>query len=139
MNILDRIMDAVDRAPKRIDPATHAALDYLVTSYFLVLGGLFWGRNNRAAASALINGFMVLGVSMFTDYPGGLKKLGFRSHGKADLLQALTAAGLPNMLGFGNRFAALPFRLQALNEVLVIAATDFEKKGKAERRLKRVA
>ncbi|MGZ5228154.1 MAG: hypothetical protein ACXWCS_28695 [Burkholderiales bacterium] len=126
MSLLDRILDQTQRLPKPVDPATHAALDYLTVSYFFVMAGLFWGRNNRAAATALINGSMVLGLSMLTDYPGGLKKISFRDHGKGDIMQALTAAGLPAVLGFGDEAAALPFRLQALNEALVIGVTDFD-------------
>jgi hypothetical protein len=126
MDILDRVLDQTQRLPKAIDPATHSVLDYLTVSYFMLLAGMFWGRNNRAAAAALINGGMVLGLSMLTDYPGGLKKISFRNHGKGDILQALTAAGLPSMLGFGNTSAALPFRIQALNEAMVISATDFD-------------
>lgn len=126
MSFLDRVLDRTQRLPKAVDPATHSVLDYLTTSYFFVLAGIFWGRNNRAAAAALINGGMVLGLSMLTDYPGGLKKISFRNHGKGDIMQALTAAGLPSLLGFGSEGAALPFRLQALNEALVIAVTDFD-------------
>jgi hypothetical protein len=126
MDFLDRILNQTQRLPKAIDPATHSVLDYLTVSYFMLLAGMFWGRNNRAAAAALVNGGMVLGLSMLTDYPGGLKKISFRNHGKGDIMQALTAAGLPSVLGFGNTSAALPFRIQALNEAMVIAATDFD-------------
>jgi hypothetical protein len=126
MDILDRILDRTQRLPKAIDPATHAALDYLTVSYFMLLAGFFWKRNRRAATGALINGGMVLGLSMLTDYPGGLKKISFRNHGKGDILQMLTAGGIPNLLGFSNESAALPFRLQALNEAAVIAETNFD-------------
>jgi hypothetical protein len=126
MDILDRVLDQTQRLPKTIDPATHSVLDYLTVSYFMLLAGMYWGRNKRAAVGALINGGMVLGLSMLTDYPGGLKKISFRDHGKGDILQMLTAAGIPNVLGFGNEAAALPFRLQALNEAIVISATDFD-------------
>jgi len=126
MSFLDLILDRTQRLPKLVDPAAHLAMDYLTASYFFVLAGLFWGRHNRATATALINGGMVLGVSMLTDYPAGLKKIGFRDHGKADIVQMLTAAGLPSVLGFGNEAAALPFRLQALKEAMIIAITDFD-------------
>jgi hypothetical protein len=126
MDILDRVLEQAQRLPKAVDPATHAVLDYLTVSYFMLLAGMFWGRNRRAAAAALFNGGMVLGLSMLTDYPGGLKKLSFRDHGKGDILQMITAAGIPNLLGFSNEAAAFPFRLQALNEAALIAATDFD-------------
>lgn len=126
MSFLDRILDRTQRLPKVVDPATHSVLDYQTISYFFVLAGIYWGGNNRAATAALINGGMVLGLSMLTDYPGGLKKISFRDHGKGDVMQALTAAAAPSMMGFGSEGAALPFRLQALNEAIVIGITDFD-------------
>jgi hypothetical protein len=135
MSFLDRILDRTQRVPKVVDPATHSVLDYLTISFFFVTAGLFWGRDNRAAAAALINGGMVFGLSMLTDYPGGLKKISFRDHGKGDIMQALTAAGLPSVLGFGSEAAALPFRLQALNEALVISVTDFDSERAHEQAL----
>jgi hypothetical protein len=126
MAILDGVLDQTQRLPKFVDAKTHSVLDYLTISAFFVMAGLFWRRHPRAAATALINGGMVLGLSMLTDYPGGLKKISFRDHGKGDILQMLTAAGLPSMLGFGNEAAALPFRLQALNEAMVVGITDFD-------------
>ena len=49
---------------------------------------------------------------MCTDYPGGLfKKTPFETHGKMDLAQAASAAGLPWLLGFGHKSEALPFDL----------------------------
>ncbi|HWR17802.1 MAG TPA: hypothetical protein VN577_23435 [Terriglobales bacterium] len=126
MDPLDRVLDQTQRMPKFVDPATHAVLDHLTTAAFMIMASFFWGRHRRAAATALINGLMVMGMSILTDYPGGLKKLSFRTHGKGDVLQALAAAGLPNLLGFSNESAALPFRLQALNEALVIGITDFD-------------
>jgi len=126
MDILDRVLDRTQRLPKTVDPATHSVLDYLTVSYFMLLAGMYWRSNKRASIGALINGGMVLGLSMLTDYPGGLKKISFRNHGKGDIMQMLTAAGIPNVLGFSDEAAALPFRLQALNEAIVIAATDFD-------------
>lgn len=126
MNILDRIVDRTQRFPKFIDPPTHIAMDYLTTSYFMLLASAFWGQDRRAAATALINGCMVLGLTILTDYPGGLKKISFRTHGKGDIVQMLTAAGIPSLLGFGSRPASLPFRVQALKEALIISITDFE-------------
>ena len=126
MSFLDRILDRTQRLPKVVDPATHSVLDYLTISYFFVLAGIYWGRNNRAAAAALINGGMVLGLSMLTDYPGGLKKISFRDHAKGDMMQAMTAAAAPTLLGFGDEGAARPFHLQALNEAMVVGLTNFD-------------
>jgi hypothetical protein len=114
-------------APRVIDRRTHAVLDYLTTSYFLILAAYFWDSNKRAAATALINGGAVLGVSMFTDYPGAIaRRIPFETHGKIDLMQAGMAAGLPLLLGFATDAAAMPFKMQALNEAVVVMATDWE-------------
>ena len=120
----DVVIDGVEPALQR---RTHAALDYLTTSYFFILAAYFWGSNKRAAATALINGTAVLGVSMFTDYPGALvRKIPFETHGKIDMMQASMAAGLPVLLGFATDAAAAPFEMQAMNEATVIMATDWE-------------
>jgi hypothetical protein len=113
--------------PRVIDRRTHAVLDYLTVSYFMILAGYFWNSNKRASLTALINGGAVLGLSMFTDYPGALvRKIPFETHGKVDMMQASIAEGLPMLLGFGADAAAVPFHTQALNEAVVIMATDWE-------------
>ena len=130
--MLERILHA--RAlPKLIDGNTHALLDALTTSTFFMLAGLLWGRHNRAAATALVNGVAVMGVSMFTNYPGGQRgPIDFETHGKADIMQAGMAAGMPAALGFGSDIAAIPFRMQAVVEALVIGMTDWEAGRAAE-------
>jgi hypothetical protein len=124
--MLDRILHS--RAlPKVIDGNTHALLDALTVSGFFMLAGLFWGTHKRAAATAVVNGLAVMGVSMFTDYPGGQRgPISFEDHGKADIMQAGMAAGLPTLLGYGSEPSAIPFRMQAIVESLVIGMTDWE-------------
>lgn len=113
--------------PRVIDPKTHNVLDWLVTGYFMILAGTFWGSNKRAAATALINGGAVLGLTLMTDYDGdGRRPISFETHGKIDLVQAGMASGLPGLLGFASDAAAMPFQAQALNELLVVGATDWE-------------
>lgn len=120
--------------PKPIDPDTHAVLDYLTVSVFLIFGGAVMGRNKRAGVAALINGFMVLGVSMFTDYSGAAKKLiPFETHGKLDVVQMSMAATMPPLLGFGDTKAAGFFRGQALNEAMVISLTDWSRRTQRSR------
>jgi hypothetical protein len=130
--MLDRILRS--RAlPKLIDGNTHASLDALTVSGFFMLAGLFWGRHKRAAATALINGIAVMGVSAFTDYPGGQQgAITFEDHGKADILQAGMATAMPTLLGFGSDAAAIPFRMQAIVESLVIGMTDWEAASAAD-------
>ena len=138
MSFLDRILDRTQRFPKFVDPPTHAALDYLTTAYFMVVAGALWGRHRRASAAALINGCMVLGMSILTDYPGGLKKISFRTHGKGDIAQMMTAAALPVVLGFAGSSVATPLLLQAVDEFAVISATDFDAR-ESSRRSRRAA
>lgn len=122
--MLEKLERATRNTPRVFDRDTHAALDYLTVGAFMIMGGFFWGRNKRATAVALINGLMVLGVSMFTDYRGSLRReITFREHGELDIVQAMTAAGLPLILGLGG--VGLPFYLQAANEVMVVSATDW--------------
>lgn len=119
-------INALTPVPKTISPAKHAMLDYGVAATFLSMGFRFKGRNNAAAALAFINGGMVLGMSMTTDYPGGIwKKISFQTHGVLDMIQAALAGFGPLMFGFAGTGDAKPFYAQAASEVGVIASTDW--------------
>jgi hypothetical protein len=110
-----------------ISPAQHAVLDYGVAATFFAVGFALGGRNRRAAALAFLNGGMVLGMSMLTAYPGGLvRKLSFRQHRTGDMIQAGLAAAGPALFGFAGDSAANFFYAQALSEVGVISATDWD-------------
>lgn len=140
MNKIFRALLHSQRVPRVIDRRTHAVLDYLTTGYFLCLAGYFWGRHPRASATAMVNAIMVLETAMFTDYPGALKRvIPFETHGKIDVVQAVLAAGMPALLGFGRDPEAAPFQLQAVNEMGVVSATDWESplEEHLERRLER--
>ena len=116
--------------PKAIDPDTHAALDYLTIGAFLMFGGAVIGRNRRAGIAALINGFFVLGYSLFTDYSGSIRKsIPFETHGKLDVVQAGMALTMPTLMGFGDTKAAAFFRGQALNEANVLMLTDWSRRN----------
>jgi hypothetical protein len=70
---------------------------------------------------------MVLGMSMLTDYPGGIwRKISFRTHGKLDVAQAALAGLGPLLFGFGNAPEARAFHVQALSEVGVVTMTDWD-------------
>jgi hypothetical protein len=122
------IPDAFRRVPKVISPRVHAWLDFAVTSYFVGLGIWFAIRGKGGAATAaFINGGMVAGVSMMTDYDGdGRKPINFKLHGTLDAIQATTAALAPVLHGFADEPEAAYFWGQAANEVAVIAATDWD-------------
>ena len=110
-----------------ISPAQHAVLDYGVAATFLAFGFSVLSRHRAAAALAFANGAMVLGMSLLTDYPGGLfKTLSFRAHRTGDIAQAALAALGPLVLGFGTDPEAKYFYGQAMSEAGVIAATDWD-------------
>jgi hypothetical protein len=70
---------------------------------------------------------MVLGMSLSTDYPGGVfRTLSFRTHRTGDIVQAALAGLGPILLGFGGDREANYFYGQALSEIGVIAATDWD-------------
>jgi hypothetical protein len=124
MAFVDQI--SMEQVPKVIDPARHAVLDYGVAATFFALGLKYRDTHRPASALAFLNGAMVLGMSLFTDYPGGLwRKISFPMHGTLDVVQAALAGFGPVLLGFANDPEARTFYGQAMSEVGVIAATDW--------------
>ncbi len=117
--------------PKYIDSRTHAVLDYLTAGGFLALGASLMGHHPRAAALAFVNGGAVLGLSLMTDYPGGVfRRISFQTHGLIDAIHAgMTAAG-PLLLGFADEPEAQPFHAQAVLEAGIIGATDWNAAAK---------
>ena len=123
-NVVDHI--TVPGVPRKIGPAQHAMLDYGVALTFFSLAAKYWGRHRPASTLAIINGAMVLGMSLFTDYPGGVwRRISFPMHGALDVVQAATAGLGPVLMGFARDDEARAFYGQALSEVGVIAATDW--------------
>ena len=122
------IPDAFRRVPKYVSPRTHSWLDFAVTTYFLGLGVWFAMRGRgRAATAAFVNGAMVAGVSLLTDYDGdGRKPISFKMHSTLDAMQAANAALGPVIQGFAAAPEAKFFWGQAANEVGVIATTDWD-------------
>jgi hypothetical protein len=122
------IPDAFRDVPKLISPGLHRWLDVAVTGYFAVLGTVCAVRGKTSAATAaFVNAGMVAGVSMLTDYEGkGDKPINFKMHGTLDAVQAATAALGPVLHGFSGEPEAPFFYGQALNELAVIASTDWD-------------
>jgi hypothetical protein len=113
--------------PKVIDARTHAVLDYVTAGGFFALGLSLLNRNRRAAMLAFVNGGAVLGLSLMTDYPGGVfPTVSFKTHGAVDALQAAMTATGPALLGFAGEPEAQIFHAQAALETGIIAATDWE-------------
>lgn len=112
---------------RTISPRQHAFIDYGLAATFLSLAFKFKGRNNAASTLAFITGGMILGVSLFTDYPGGIwRRISFKTHRKLDAIHAAIAGLGPSVLGFGNSGAGRTFQSQAASEAGVIAMTDWE-------------
>jgi hypothetical protein len=121
------LLPMAGRVPKVISPGAHAVLDYTVAATFLTMGFRMLSRHRRAAVLAFINGGMVLGVSLFTDYPGGMwRRISFPMHGKLDIGQAALAGAGPALLGFAGDPEAQFFHAQATSEIGVVAATDWQ-------------
>jgi hypothetical protein len=122
------VPDAFRGVPKVVSPRIHAWLDIAVTGYFAVLGTWFAMRGKGGAATAaFINAGMVAGVSLMTDYEGtGEKPINFKLHGTLDAVQATTAALGPVLHGFAGKPEAAFFYGQAVNELAVIASTDWD-------------
>lgn len=124
---LENVTGRLPAAPKLISPGAHAALDYGVASSYFALWARMRERNSAAAALACVNGCMVLGLALMTDYPGGVfRTISFKTHRTMDWIQAGMAALGPMALGFGRGPDAMPFYGQAMSEVGVIAATDWD-------------
>ncbi len=110
-----------------ITPAAHAVLDYAVAATFIAKGISLMSTHRRAGGLALLNGGMVLGLSLMTAYPGGLwPQFSFKAHRTGDIGQAALAALGPMLLGFSRDAEAAFFYTQAASEVGVIAATDWD-------------
>jgi hypothetical protein len=113
--------------PAVISPAQHAVLDYGVAGTFFAVGFSLLPRHRPAATLAFLNGAMVLGMSLFTDYPGGVfRKLSFQTHRTGDIVQAALAGIGPALFGFASDPEAKYFYGQAISEAGVIAATDWK-------------
>jgi hypothetical protein len=110
-----------------ISPAQHAMLDYGVAATFFTVGFSLASTHRPASTLAFLNGAMVLGMSMLTDYPGGVfRTLSFQAHRTGDIMQAALAGLGPALFGFAGDREATFFYGQALSEAGVIAATDWD-------------
>jgi hypothetical protein len=109
-----------------ISPARHAVLDYAVAATFFAFGLSVLSRHRSAAGLAFVNGALIVGLSLLTDYPGGVfRTLSFRAHRTGDIAQTALAGLGPILFGFGSDPEAKYFYGQAASEAAVIAATDW--------------
>jgi hypothetical protein len=127
-----------DRMPKVISPGVHAAIDYSTACVFFAMAGVFFSRNKKAALSCAMCGAGELLTSVFTDYPGGVKKvIGLRTHGAIDLGFATLVATLPSMMKFEDDTESRFFSLQSATITAVAGLTDFKGTGET-RQLKEI-
>jgi hypothetical protein len=92
---------AMKPMPDVITPRGHAVVDYMIAGAFFATAGLFWRQNKRAAVASLLCGGAQLGVSLLTDYPGGVhRSIKFSTRRKLDLGLAAMTAAMPEFLNF---------------------------------------
>ena len=129
------------RMPKVMSPKAHAIADWATIGMWGVVAGMAWGRNKRAAISAIICGAAEMGTVLVTDMPlGGVKELiSFPTHGKIDMGLAATASAMPNLMGFDDEPDAKWFRILGLNVTAVTALTDFSQVRRTDRQRRRRA
>jgi hypothetical protein len=112
--------------PRMISPRAHAIFDYIAAGSMFASAAWLWPRNKRASVAALICGGTELGVSMLTDYPGGVRSvIHFGARREIDLGLGAMMAMMPEFLGFDDEpekkvFVAQGVALTALSEL-----TDF--------------
>jgi hypothetical protein len=125
--MINNELTRTNELPRFISPGQHAVLDYGVAATFFAYGLTVLSRHRPAAGLAFVNGAMVLGMSLLTDYPGGVfRTLSFRAHRTGDIAQAALAGLGPLLFGFANDHEAKFFYGQAVSEVGVIATTDWD-------------
>jgi hypothetical protein len=123
MPLLNSVAKVVAKPPPRmLTPKAHAVVDYVTAASFLIGAGLFWHRNKRAALAALICGGSKIGVSLLTDYPGGVTKvIDFGTRREIDLGLGAMIATMPEFLGFKGDSARTFFLAQG---ALIAASTE---------------
>jgi hypothetical protein len=124
---------------KMIPTKTHAGLDYAVGLLLIASPWLFGFADESTAATwvAVLAGVTVLGLSMITDYEGGLlaRLIPMRTHLMADAGLGLLLTVSPWLFGFADEGtnAWLPFVAIGLGEISSAMTTDPEP-GKRSRR-----
>ena len=114
------------RLPKVIDARKHGMIDYCHAAFFLGMAYVCRKSEPRAALAALVTGSFVLGQSLLTDYPNGVKKvIPFRVHGQMDAAFAASSFMIPELFGFSDSKAAIVFKANSFVEAAIVGATDF--------------
>jgi len=124
---------AVKPLPDVISPRGHAVIDYMIAGAFFATAGLFWRQNKRAAVASLLCGGAELGVSMLTDYPGGVRRaIRFSTRRKLDLGLAAMTAAMPEFLNFEDQPQRKFFTAQGVLMTVANELTRFPKTSDEE-------
>jgi len=113
-----------------IGTSAHAALDYIVGILLIAAPWLFGFADESTAATwiSILAGVALIGMSMITDYEGGVlaRVIGMREHLIADLVLGVFLIASPWLFGFADEGtnAWLPFVLIGAGEVGAAAMTD---------------
>jgi hypothetical protein len=135
MAMLNRVVKmATKPLPRMISPRGHAVLDYLIVGAFFATAGVFWKRNKRAAVSSLLCGSAQLGVTLLTDYPGGVRPaIPFSTRRKLDLGMAAITAAMPEFLNFEREPERKFFTAQGVVMTVANELTRFPRENQDER------
>jgi hypothetical protein len=138
MPLLNRSVTMVARRmPKVITPRAHAIIDYAVAASFVVAGVNAWRHHKHAAISAFIVAGAKIGLSLMTDYPGGIARVvPFPTHLRFDAGNGGLVSSMPNLMGFGSGWPAWIFRAHGVGIAAVAALTSA---GEEEERVERAA
>jgi hypothetical protein len=125
---------------RMIPTKTHAGMDYAVGLLLIASPWLFGFSDESTAATwiAVLAGIAMLGLSMITEYEGGLlaRLIPMRTHLLADAGLGLLLAVSPWLFGFADEGtnAWLPFVAIGLGEIASAATTDPEPEKRGRRR-----
>lgn len=131
MNWLNRVSDlAIDRMPKRIDPATHATIDYALAAGTAAFGLMCFRTNKAAGVAAMVAAMAEATNVAMADIPGGVaKSISFPLHGRIDMGLSGILAALPGFMGFADTKEARFFYAAAAATTMVVSMTDFTGTG----------
>jgi SPW repeat len=125
---------------RMIPTKLHAGMDYAVGLLLIASPWLFGFADESTAATwiAVLAGVAMLGLSMITDYEGGLlaRLTPMRTHLMADAGLGLLLAVSPWLFGFADEGtnAWLPFLAIGLGEIAAAVTTDPEPEKRSPRR-----
>jgi hypothetical protein len=119
-----------DMEMKVLSPKAHAPVDYAIVALF-VLAPTIFNFGGLPATLTYCIAALHLGMTLITDFPGGLlKALPFTVHGNIELVTSFTLMALPFLLGFADVEAARNLYLISGVAVLAVwAMTDYKAEG----------